>query len=76
MSTAAQINANQGLYTFTNPENGTLAYKTDAKGQKVEYTYDSLKRVTQTTRKPNGPAADTCQQTNYYYDTKPKQAGM
>ena len=55
------------------PESGTTSYtynttatKTDAKGQKTEYTYDSLKRVTKIVRKPNGTTADTCQQADYY----------
>ena len=69
------------LTSATNPENGTVNYtytngkiasKVDAKNQRVEYGYDSLQRLTQIRRYPvNGQAQDTCQQTNFYYDTNP-----
>jgi RHS repeat-associated protein len=71
-----------GLLTaVTNPENGTvnnyynsdntLNYKIDAKGQKIAYSYDSYKRVTQISKYPNGTTEDLCQRVNYYYDTNP-----
>ena len=67
------------LLTATNPENGTVTYtyngdqtlatKTDAKGQKIAYTYDTNKRMTMTQRYPSpGTTEDTCQRTTYYYD--------
>ena len=53
-------NSNQRLFQVTNPENGTtshcynadgtLDYKTDAKGQKLKYLYDSYQRVTMVTQ--------------------------
>ena len=66
----------------TNPENGTVSYtyngynkvatRTDAKGQKVAYSYDGYARLTKVQRYPtvNG-AEDTCQQENYSYDSNP-----
>ena len=59
------------LLSATNPENGTvtntynadttLAYKVDAKSQKIAYSYDSYKRVTQVSKYPNGVNEDVCQ---------------
>jgi len=74
------------LITATNPENGTvtnyynadttLAYKIDAKGQKIAYTYDgTYKRVTQISKFPNGTTEDICQRVNYYYDGNPDTGG-
>ena len=64
--------------TAANPENGTtshyynadgtLDYKTDAKGQKLKYIYDSLQRVTMVQRYPNGTTEDTAQRTEFQYD--------
>ena len=71
------------LLTATNPENGTVTYtynsynkvatKTDAKGQAVVYTYDSIARLIEVQRYPYGTsgAEDTCQRENYYYDSNP-----
>ena len=71
------------LTSATNPENGTVTYtynqyykvatKTDAKGQQVVYTYDTLARLTKVQRYPQGipNGEDTCQQENYAYDTYP-----
>ena len=69
------------LLSATNPENGTVSYtynsdhtlatKTDAKSQQVQYSYDSYKRVTQIRRGTYSGGTfneDTCQQENYYYD--------
>jgi len=70
------------LLAATNPENGTVHYtynsygkvatRVDAKNQEVAYTYDSYARLTKVQRYPtqNG-AEDTCQQENYFYDTRP-----
>jgi RHS repeat-associated protein len=70
------------LLSITNPENGTVSYtynsdstlatKTDAKSQQVQYSYDSLKRVTQIRRGTLSGSTfteDTCQQENYTYGT-------
>jgi RHS repeat-associated protein len=69
------------LTSATNPENGTVTYtynsynkvatKTDAKGQAIVYTYDTLARLTEVQKYPSGTgsAEDTCQRENYYYDT-------
>jgi RHS repeat-associated protein len=71
------------LLNTTNPENGTVTFtynsynkvatKTDAKGQAVVYTYDSIARLTQVQRYPTGTsnAEDTCQRENYYFDSNP-----
>jgi len=75
------------LVSATNPENGTVNYtynsylkmaqKTDAKGQAIVYTYDTLARLTKVRRYPTGTsnAEDTCQQENYYYDSNPFTSG-
>ncbi|MGD1098721.1 MAG: hypothetical protein ABSB35_42955 [Bryobacteraceae bacterium] len=72
------------LMSATNPENGTVSYtynsiykvatKTDAKGQQVQYTYDTLGRLTQVHRfiPQNGQLVEnTCQEELYSYDTNP-----
>jgi len=70
------------LMSATNPENGTVnygynadgttAWKTDAKNQRIEYIYDSYKRVTKVRRYPvNGGNEDPCQQVDFYYDSNP-----
>ena len=71
--------ANQRLQSATNPENGTVTYtynqdgtvatKTDAKNQKIVYTYDSYKRVTEIQRFKSNGVEDVTQRTNYYYDS-------
>ncbi len=68
----------QRLTSTTNPENGTttnyynadgtLAYKIDAKLQKISYDYDSLMRVTAVHRFTDGVNEDTMQRTNFEYD--------
>ena len=69
------------LMSATNPENGTvtyrynsdttLAYKVDAKGQKIAYSYDSYRRLTQISKYPDGSNEDLCQRVNYNFDTNP-----
>ena len=75
------------MLSATNPENGTVSYaynsdktlatKTDAKNQQVQYTYDTYHRVTVVKRgilDPNNGyqfAEDTCQRETYSYDTNP-----
>jgi RHS repeat-associated protein len=79
------------LQSATNPENGTVNYvynadrslqsKTDAKGIKTEFSYDSYKRVLQV-RKLTGNinsggalVEDRCQRVDYIYDEGPGGAG-
>jgi RHS repeat-associated protein len=77
------------LLSTTNPENGTvsttynsdntLATVTDAKSQQTQYTYDSLKRVTQIRRGVVSGSTfteDTCQQENYTYGTSGNELGQ
>ena len=71
------------LTSATNPENGAVSYaynsdntlqmKTDAKGQQIVYSYDSLKRLTTTQSYPTGTGnpEDGCQRVTYSYDTNP-----
>ena len=71
----------QRLSTATNPENGTLSYtyntngtllrKTDAKGQKAEYTYDDNQRVTEIKRFFANGTEDVCEYVKLSYDTNP-----
>ncbi len=67
------------LSNATNPENGTVSYtynadgtvasRTDAKNQQVQYSYDGFQRVTQIRRYPvTGGAEDLCQRVNFTYD--------
>ncbi len=60
----------------TNPENGTVTYtydnnlhpasKTDAKGQKVTYAYDSAGRPTDASRFPSVSQNEDASQHTYY----------
>ena len=69
------------MASATNPENGTVSYtydgnhhvtqRTDAKGQKTNYTYDAYERLTQTQHVLANGTADPVQQVNYYYDSNP-----
>jgi RHS repeat-associated protein len=69
------------MASATNPENGTVSYtydgnhhvtqRTDAKGQKTNYTYDAYERLTQTQHVLANGNADPVQQVNYYYDSNP-----
>jgi len=68
------------LTSATNPENGTVSYtynsdttlnnRTDAMGQVTVYTYDPLKRITETQIYPAGLSygEDVCQRVTYGYD--------
>ena len=67
------------LLSATNPENGTVTYvynndgtvqsKTDAKGDRAEFTYDSYARVAQTRRVTAATSVeDRCQRVDYTYD--------
>ena len=71
---------NQRLSSATSPESGTvnyvynpdgtLQYKTDAKGQKTQYTYDLFGRRSQIDYFPAGSTVrDLCQTVKLYYDS-------
>ena len=49
---------------------GSLAYKTDQKGQKIAYTYDSMQRVTMVQRylTVNSANDEPLQRTEFEYD--------
>ncbi len=62
-------NPENGTVSYTYNADGTVATKTDAKNQQVQYTYDSYRRVTQIRRYPvSGGQEDLCQRTNFVYD--------
>ncbi|HUS08289.1 MAG TPA: RHS repeat-associated core domain-containing protein [Bryobacteraceae bacterium] len=82
--------ANQRLQSVTNPESGTVTFtynangdvatKTDAKGQRAEYSYDGNRRVISVrhfaTFYPPPPlqsytVEQTCEQVTYAYDSSP-----
>ncbi len=72
--------ATQRLSSATNPENGTVSYtynadgtlatRTDARGQRTEYSYDPYRRPTQV-RHFVGTGEDLCQRVDFYYDSNP-----
>ncbi len=63
------VNPENGTVSYTYNTDGTVASKTDAKNQQVQYTYDGFQRVTQMRRYPvSGGNEDTCQQVNLTYD--------
>lgn len=76
-------NVQQRLASVTLPESGTTSYdynadgtllrRTDAKGQKVEYTYDSASKwLTKIRRFPVGASVhDPCQSQDLSYGTTP-----
>jgi YD repeat-containing protein len=53
-----------GTVSYTYNGDGTLQSKTDAKGQRIDYTYDDKQRVTAIT-----PLGRTCEQVRLSYDT-------
>ncbi|MBI2685178.1 MAG: RHS repeat-associated core domain-containing protein [Acidobacteria bacterium] len=59
-----------GTTSFTYNSDGTLLRKTDQKGQKIEYTYDSDGRVTAARRYLTGGSEDTCMRVDYYYGSQ------
>ncbi len=66
---SSAVNPENGTTSYTYNSNGTVASKTDAKNQQVQYTYDGFQRVTQIRRYPvSGGNEDACQQVNYTYD--------
>ena len=75
-------NTYQQLQSVAHPESGTTSYtynadgtpntRIDANNQKVQYVYDSYKRVTQIKRYDVSTGAENvCQRVNFYYDTDP-----
>jgi RHS repeat-associated protein len=74
------------LVSATNPENGTVSYaydgshrvtsRTDAKGQRTEYTYDAYGRLTQVRHYAGSPYEDPYQHWDYYYDANPLDGGF
>ena len=58
-----------GTTSYTYNADGTLATRTDPKGQVTKYTYDSYQRVTQVTHGPSATQIDPNQTYNYTYDT-------
>ena len=57
--------------SYTYNLDGTTASKTDAKGIKVEFSYDAYKRVTvmrKSTQIAGTWTEDRCQRTSYFYD--------
>jgi RHS repeat-associated protein len=73
--------SDQRLWKVTNPENGTtefqyntdgtVQWKKDAKGNRIEYSYDAHQRVTQIRRYPLGGSEDQGQRVDLSYDTNP-----
>jgi len=53
----------------------TLASRTDAKGQQVQFSYDAYKRTTQVRKYISG-TEDTCQPEDYYYDSQTLASGF
>jgi len=66
----SSTNPESGTVTYTYNPDHTLATKTDAKNQQVQYSYDSLKRVTEIRRGfySGSFIEDTCQREDYTYD--------
>jgi YD repeat-containing protein len=61
-----------GTTTFTYNADFTLATKVDAKNQKIAFTYDTYKRVTEIAKHPVSTGAeDACQHVTFKYDTNP-----
>jgi len=63
------VNPETGTVNYTYNGEKLLASRTDNRGQKVEYSYDTHRRLTQVRRYPNGTTEDVCQRVNYAYDT-------
>ncbi|MCI0718594.1 MAG: hypothetical protein L0338_06410, partial [Acidobacteria bacterium] len=65
-----------GTSTFTYYADGTAASRTDALGQRTEYSYDGFQRVTQLRHYPSPGVEDLCQRVNLYYDSNPFDAAF
>jgi YD repeat-containing protein len=58
-----------GTATYVYNADGTVQSKTDAKGQRTQYSYDGYQRVMETDAYPAGASQpDLCQQVTYQYD--------
>ena len=63
--------------TETDPERGTTTSVTDAKGQKVTYEYDNLRRIVKTSAKTGAEAGIPTIHNEYTYDEqRGNQAGI
>jgi uncharacterized protein RhaS with RHS repeats len=64
-------NPENGTVNYSYNADGTVDYKTDQKGQKIDYIYDAYKRVTKIRRYSGTfPYNEvTCERTTLYYDT-------
>lgn len=65
-----------GTSTYTYNADGTPATRTDAKGQRSEFSYDVQQRVTQVRQYLSSGAEDVCQRVNFYYDSNPFDAAL
>ena len=68
-------NPETGTTSFEYNEDGSLFRKTDAKGQKIKFTYDSLGRVTVKQTYRSDGTEDLCGKTTNYWDTRPSGVG-
>jgi RHS repeat-associated protein len=65
----SSTNPENGLMSYTYYSDGRMASKTDAKGQKVTYSYDGYGRISYIDRYPAGSqTADVCQSLTLNYD--------
>jgi YD repeat-containing protein len=68
-------NPENGLVSYTYYPDGRMASKTDAKGQKVVYSYDGYGRISYIDRYPAGSqTADICQSLTLSYDDSNKNS--
>lgn len=73
---SSQTHPESGTTSYTYNADGTLATRTDAKGQIAQYTYDSYQRVTEVQRFPTPGHEDLCQQWVMKYDTTQPFTGI
>jgi RHS repeat-associated protein len=64
----SKIEPETGTTTVSYNTDGTVDYKLDAKGQKVQMTYDASKRVSVIKKYPDGVNEDACQRVEMFYD--------
>jgi len=68
-------NPESGTTSFEYNDDGSLFRKTDAKGQKLQFTYDSLGRVTVKQTYRSDGTEDLCGKATNYWDTRPSGVG-
>jgi RHS repeat-associated protein len=69
---ASVVQPETGTTSYTYNADYTVATKIDAKNQKLAYTYDAYKRVTQIAKHPvSSGAEDVCQRVTFSYDSNP-----